>query len=99
MFICIDGQLNYAGSKIRATIYTISVTICEEVKNLIESGRWQLDSLLKVVEAHGGCTIKLEKPLEIDTCDEAIKITAEPKSLFIDLYWGSIVDRVRSVCH
>ncbi|MCS7111730.1 MAG: hypothetical protein N3D82_04990 [Ignisphaera sp.] len=99
MLMCIDTQLNYVGSKIRVTIYTTSSTICEDVKKFIEGGRWQMDGLLKAVEAHGGCLIKLEKPLEMMTNDGAVKIVAEPKSVFIDLYWGSVVDRLRNVCH
>ncbi|MEM0153042.1 MAG: hypothetical protein QXV81_05740 [Ignisphaera sp.] len=98
MSMCIDTQLNYFGSKIRVSVYTISTTICEEVKNLIESGRWQFDGLLKVAETHDGCLIGSEKPLEVNTHDGAVKIVAEPGSLFIDLYWGSVVDRVHSVC-
>lgn len=98
MLMCIDTQLNYFGSKIRVSVYTVSTTVCEEVKNLIESGRWQLDGLLKVAETHEGCLISSKKPLEVNTCDGAVKIIAEPGSLFIDLYWSSVVDRVHGVC-
>lgn len=99
MSACIDVELNYAGSKIRVVVYTVSNSVCEEVKGVVESERWQLSGLVKVVEAHGGCIISSEKPLEIHTRDEALRLVAEPRSYFIELYWGTVVDRVRGACH
>ncbi|MDK6028117.1 hypothetical protein QPL79_01900 [Ignisphaera sp. 4213-co] len=98
MLTCMDVNLNFAGSKIRIVITTNSPNVCEEIRNVIESGRMGFSSLLKIVEAHGGCLIGSEKPLEITTKDNAVKVVAEPTSIFISMYWGTVVDKVREVC-
>ena len=92
--LCVDTEYRYMGAVVRVLVNTLSMDVCNEVKELFGKS---YETALEYAKK-SGCIIVSEQPLVIRSGDNAVEIVLEPKNALAKMFWSEAVRRMKSYC-